>query len=198
MAILPESFKAYQYQSGIDRICEAYRASANTMTTAMAEATRAHSEYEYGGPEDEVYDEDGILLWSVSSSLAQDEMAALQAVGVVREAFVTSAFHYWERSARTWTGLHGRRDFFPQLLAESVKKYPVSPELANLNLLNNMLKHNSGRINPDLVAARPDYFFTMFPSSKGTSPARSRLHLTHDHVEEAFETVRASGPNLAR
>jgi hypothetical protein len=196
MAILPESFKAYQYQSGIDRICEAYRASANTMRDAINEATRALLEYEYGGPEDEIYDDDGILLWSASSSLSQDEMAALEAADVVREAFVTSAFHYWERSARKWTGLHGKHDFFPQLLAQSDKEYPVSPELTNLNMLNNMLKHNSGPINPDLVAARPDYFVPIVPSSQGTSPSRSRLRLTHDHVEEAFETIRASGPTL--
>ncbi|MBY3568655.1 hypothetical protein [Rhizobium laguerreae] len=194
MAILPETFKAFRYQTGIERICDAYRASADTMSKALRDAGHAYSRYEQAGIDDAEYDEDGILLYSTAHSLAQAEMDAILAVSVVREAFVTSAFHYWERSARGWTRLHGRRDHFGMLIAESAKIYPISPQLDNLNSLNNLLKHNSHRINQTLVDARPDYFAPLFPSANNTSPQKLRLRLLHEHVEEAFDIVRASGP----
>ncbi|NKQ88698.1 hypothetical protein [Rhizobium ruizarguesonis] len=194
MAFLPESFKAFRYQTGIDRICDAYRASADTMSKALRDAAHAYSQYEQAGIDDAEYDEDGILLGSTAHSLAQAEMDAILAVSVVREAFVTSAFHYWERSARAWTRLHGRRDHFGILSAESAKIYPISPQLDNLNRLNNLLKHNSHRIDQTLVDTRPDYFAPLFPSANNTSPQRLRLRLLHEHVEEAFDIVRASGP----
>ncbi|KOF22352.1 hypothetical protein AC244_02080 [Ensifer adhaerens] len=194
MAILPDSFKAFRYQTGIDRVCDAYRASADKMNEALSQAKQAYAQYDQAGVDDSEYDEDGILLGSTAHSLAQAEMDAILAVSVVREAFVTSAFHYWERSARAWTGLHGRRDHFGILSTESAKKYPLSPQLDNLNRLNNLLKHNSHRIDPTLVDARPDYFASPFPSANNTSPQRLRLRLLHEHVEEAFDIVRASGP----
>ncbi|WP_306624224.1 MULTISPECIES: hypothetical protein [Agrobacterium] len=196
MAILPESFKAFQYQTGIDRICDAYQASSDTMTKARREASQAYAQYMNDGVDDREYDDDGILIASTEHSLAQAEMEAMLAVSVVREAFVTSAFHYWERSARTWTGLHGRYDGFKRLRDECAKRYSVSPQLDNLNLLNNLLKHNSGSVDADdaLLAERPDYFFQLFPSPTKTSPARFRLRLSHEHVEEVFDIVRASGP----
>lgn len=194
MAILPDSFKAFQYQTGIDRVCDAFRASAGKMNEALSEAKLSYAQYDQAGVDDSEYDEDGILLGSTAHSLAQAEMEAILAVNVVREAFVTSAFHYWERSARAWTGLHGRRDHFGILSAESAKKYPLSPQLDNLNRLNNLLKHNSHRIDQTLVDARPDYFASLFPSANDASPKRLRLRLRHEHVEEAFDIVRASGP----
>ncbi|MBY5422302.1 hypothetical protein HFN05_05700 [Rhizobium leguminosarum] len=194
MAIFPESFKAFQYQTGIDRICDAYRASADTMRKALGEASQAYAQYMDDGVDDREYDEDGILIASTEHSLAQAEMDAILAVSVVREAFVTSAFHYWERSARTWTGLHGRYDGFKKLRDECAKRYSISPQLDNLNLLNNLLKHNSHRIDQTLLDARPDYFAALFPSANNTPPQKLRLRLHNEHVEEAFDIVRASGP----
>lgn len=196
MAILPESFKAFRYQTGIDRICDAYRASAETIDKAVSEATHASLQYLESGDDHREYDEDGILIFSTASALAQAETEAILAVSVVREAFITSAFHYWERSARAWTSLHGRYDGFKKLYDECEKRYSVSPQLKNLNLLNNLLKHNSGSVdaNEPLVTERSDYFAPLFLSGKTTSPKRLSLRLSHDHVEEAFDIVRASGP----
>lgn len=195
MAILPESFKAYQYQTGIQRIRDSYRASADTINKAVTEASQASLQYLESGADDREYDEDGILLYSTAHSLAQAEMDAVLAVAVIREAFITSAFHYWERSARAWTGLHGRRDHFRILSVESAKKYPLSPQLENLNRLNNLLKHNSQRTaDQELIDARPDYFAPLFPSVNAATPHQPRLRLLHEHVEEAFEIIRASGP----
>ncbi|MDW9735751.1 hypothetical protein GOC00_08455 [Sinorhizobium meliloti] len=194
MVIIPESFKAYQYQTGIDRIRDAYRASANTISKAVSEATQASLQYLESGADDREYDEDGILVFSTASLLAQAELDAILAVTVVREAFITSAFHYWERSARTWTGLHGFEHKFADLRKETRRLYPVSPQLPNLNRLNNVLKHNSHRVDRTLLKKRPDYFGTLFPGRNGNNPPEPRLRIGHAHVEEAFDIVKASGP----
>lgn len=80
MAILPDSFKAFRYQTGIDRVCDAYRASANKMNEAFGEAKQSYAQYDQAGVDDSEYDEDGILLGSTAHSLAQAEMDAILAV----------------------------------------------------------------------------------------------------------------------
>lgn len=194
MSILPESFKAYMFQTGIDRICEAYRASVGTMVKALANAKKAAADYESSGLDDSEYDEEGFLIHSTRHSLNHDEMETILATTVVREAFITSAFHYWERSARGWTGLHAPSDRFPALSKASGKLYPLSPQLCNLNRLNNLLKHSGDEKARSLAQVRPDYFAPLFPSKGNTSRHNLRLRLTHAHVEEAFDIVRSSGP----
>lgn len=194
MAILPESFKAFQYQTGIDRIRDAYRASAETINKALSAATQAYAQHLESGADDREYDEDGILVFSTASSLAQAELDAILAVTVVREAFITSAVHYWERSARVWTGLHGFEHKFPALRDATLPLYEVSPQLANLNRLNNVLKHNSHRVDRTLLRNRPDYFGSLFPKRNGNNPPEPRLQISHEHVEEAFDIVSTSGP----
>lgn len=195
MAIVPESFRAHMFQTGIHRICEAYRASVATMEKAFADAKKAAAEYENSGLDDSEYNEDGFLIHSTRHSLNNDEMDAILATTVVREAFITSAFHYWERSARGWTGLHAPSDRFPALSKASSKLYPLSPQLHNLNRLNNLLKHSGDEKARLLAKVRPDYFAPpLFPSKGNTSRHGFRLRVTNDHVEEAFDIVRTSGP----
>lgn len=194
MAPFPKSFKAFSFQTGVDRICEAYRASAATMEKAQREAQESYAKYEASGEDDSEYDEDGILIHSTRHALDYDEMNATLAVTVVREAFITSAFHYWERSARGWTGLYNKKDTYPLLSEASAKVYAVSPKLGTLNTLNNLLKHSSRDKAILLAKIRPDYFSPLFPKQDNVSHQSLRPRITHEHVEEAFEIVRASGP----
>ncbi|MCG6114776.1 MAG: hypothetical protein MEQ84_06200 [Mesorhizobium sp.] len=194
MAPLPDSFKAFQFQTGLDRICEAYRASVATMEKSQREAQECYATYEASGEDDSEYDEDGILLHSTRHALDYDEMNATLAINVVREAFITSAFHYWERSARGWTGLYSKKDTYPALSKASAKRYAVCPKLEVLNTLNNLLKHSGSDTSLSLSRIRPDYFSPLFPEQNSVSHQRLRLRIKHEHVEEAFAIVRASGP----
>jgi hypothetical protein len=159
MAPLPDSFKAFQFQSGVDRICEAYRASVATMEKSQHEAQESYASYQASGEDDSEYDEDGILIHSTRHALDYNEMNATLVITVLREAFITSAFHYWERSARGWTGLYGKKDTYPILSKASAKSYAVCPKLETLNALNNLLKHSSSDKALLLLRIRPDYFF---------------------------------------
>lgn len=191
---LPHSFKAFMFQTGVDRICEAYRVSVATMEKAHRAAQESYANYEASGEDDSEYDEDGCLIHSTRHALNYDEMHAGLAVTVVREAFITSAFRYWELSARGWTGLYERKDTYPVLSETSAKRYAVSPKLAELNTLNNLLKHSGSDKALSLSRIRPDYFSPLSPEQGSVTHESLRLRITHEHVEEAFAIVRASGP----
>lgn len=175
MAMLPHSTMAFLFQTGIERIEVAYHASVATMQGAYAEAATAYTDYESSGQDDDEYDEDNILTKSTRVALNFETLNAAVAVEVVREAFITSAFHYWERSARGWTNLHDFRDNFPVLKKATAKLYSLHPDLAALNALNNRLKHSGAGKN-----ALPH--------------PRLNLPVTDDAVALAFELVKASGP----
>ena len=202
MAPFPESFRAFAYQTGIDRIRDAFRASVATMEAARQTASDAQMLYLRSGDDDREYDEDGVLIRSTAHQLDFEAMNATLAVSVVREAFVTSAFHYWEVSARGWTGLSGQQDAFKTLRNASVKHYPLSPQLIALNHLNNTLKHDNAYHARELAKLRTDHFARL-PSSSIRKNAKGEdeelwswsLRLTDTHVEGAFGIIRASGPN---
>ena len=196
MVPLPESFKAFMYQGNVDRVRVAYRASAATMESVSQAAREAAARYEASGEDDAEYDEDGATIFSTRHSLDYAAMEAGLAVTVVREAFITSAFHLWETSARGWTGLHKPGQTFDLLSAASDKHYPISPNLRHLNTLNNYIKHRNPAKAALLAIDRPDYFHTYFGRQWG--PDRPpHLRITHEHVEEAFETISVSGPQFS-
>ena len=70
----------------------------------------------------------------------------------------------------------------------SAKRYAVSPKLEALNTLNNLLKHNGSDKALSLARSRPDYFSPLLPKQDGVSHQSLRLCITHEHVEEAFES----------
>ncbi len=99
-------FRAYMFDSGLDRIRDSFRASITTMQDHSRKANDQLLEYVTNGVDDSEYDDDGALIKSTRQELEHAALEASLASSVVQEAFVTSAFHYWERSARAWTGLH--------------------------------------------------------------------------------------------
>jgi hypothetical protein len=194
MARIPESFKAFQYHAGIDNIRAAFRASATTLENAQMEAELAYAHWASMGVDGRVYDDEGTIVDSVDAKLAAAESDGLIQVRLVREAFITTAYHYWERSAKTWCNIQGFINF-QTLSARSSTHYPLSPQLSNLNRLNNLLKHDTSRIDPRLLRDRPDYFHSgLFTLKPGEFVRNPELQVQHEHVEEAFKIVRASGP----
>lgn len=198
MAILPESFKAFQFQSGLEIVRDSFRASITTMIEASDRAHATHLEYVASGDDDREYDDDGILVRGTEHDLGYESMNAGLALSVIREAFITSAFHYWERSARAWTGLAHTRYRFQHLEAAVQEKYGVHPRLTHLNTLNNLLKHDNAELAEKLVIDWPSLFrpplASLFPVDK---PVRRRA-ISDDHVETAFVIVSASGPQYER
>lgn len=197
MALLFESFCAFAYQSGIDSIQDAFVASITTMEEAERKANEAHMNYAMGDEDDREYDEDRVLIRSTVHELEHAAMQVSYAAREVRKAFITSAFHYWERSARGWTNLDGQNDNYGKLKRETMKKFVMSPKLDELNHLNNVIKHNSPYHARLLANIRSDHFWRTPYSVISTRRATWALSITNAHVEEAIAIVRASGPQLA-
>lgn len=192
---LPPQTIAFLYQSGLGHIRDAYQASRSAMETAQQAALHAAERYQASGEDDSVYEyEDGqsVLTSSTQHELDYAAMEAVQSSGIVREAFITSAFHYWERWARSRTGLNkgGFADLEKAVQDEGIS---TSENLINLNTLNNLLKHNNSQRALDLVATSPDLFFTK-PYSTLRRDIHWRLRITNDVVDDSFKIVEESGP----
>jgi len=193
MVALP-GIRAFAFHTDLDRIRDAFRASMSAIDERRRQAVEAHQLYMDSGEDDSEYDQDGVLVSSTRHALQWAELDASLAPIVVRQAFVTSAFHYWERSARAWTGFHGNG--FPSL-RERVEAlgYAVSEELDLLNTLNNLLKHDNPEKGRKVFDKRSSLFLG------GREPAggswQSALRITDDDVEHFFDIVRASGPAAA-
>lgn len=183
------SFRAYMYQAGIDRIRHAFRISISTMQDMQRQASEAHTRYLRSGEDDSQYDEDGCLISSLAHELSHNEFQASLASEVVRKAFTTSAFHYWELSVRTWTGRKG----FDNLKASS--PYSTHDQLPALNTLNNLIKHGGADLALKLYDLWPALFSSKLCNSHGNETLYWRLAITNEVVEKAFEIIRASGPS---
>jgi hypothetical protein len=194
MVEFPESFHAFVFQSDLDNIRTAFRASIATLDQALQRAVEAYDRYADSGEDDSEYDEDRILVRSTLHALDYATLEASAATSVVRQAFITSAFHYWERAARGWTKLYGRNDNFVALRDETALKYGISPDLEALNHLNNLLKHDSAHHALKLAGLRADLFrqppYSALPSRRETW----LLQISDALVEEVFDILKASGP----
>lgn len=197
MVLLPASFRAFAYQSGVDSIRDAFQASITTLREAERKAGAEYLNYMQSGEDDDEYDEDGCLTHSTLHSLAHAEIQVGYAAREVRKAFITSAFHYWERSARGWTGMFEPKHGFDVLLKASSDKHPVSPDLVMLNHLNNVLKHHSIKSAPLLATIRKDHFRQLPNHDTHDGRMTWIMRISDSHVEEAIEIVRASGPQVS-
>lgn len=191
MVELP-SFRAFQFSSDLSGIEDAFSVSIAAMEQARLAAEVASDRYEDSGEDDDEYDDDGALVASTRQDLRWQVLKASMSQTVVREAFVTSVFHFWETSARYWTG-SDERDF--RKLRRAVRKlgYCVDGEgLTLLNEVNNLLKHDNVQTG-ERVFDRAQRLFWM--QRRPTGPHwRSALRLSNADVMEFFAIVRRSGP----
>lgn len=186
------SLLAFRFSSDIDRIEDAFKASVDAMEQAYQAAEAAYDGYVNSGEDDDEYDEDGVLASSTRHTLSWEAVQKSMARTVIREAFVTSIFHFWEYSARYWTSSQDA-DF--RGLRRKVRElgYPVdNAGLILLNDLNNLLKHNNPRTGAKLFK-QASSFFWMSREPKG-SHSRSALRITDEDVFRFIQVVRNSGP----
>ncbi|WBO20992.1 hypothetical protein [Sphingomonas abietis] len=185
-------FRHFQFAMDLERIEAAFDASIAAMEQTYRAAEEASERYEESGEDDDEYDEDGALIRSTRGDLRWQVLQASQAQTVIRQAFVTSIFHLWEISARTWTA-SDEHDF--RQLRRAVRKldYPVDGTgLTLLNDVNNLLKHDNAATGERVFKRAPQLFW------QGKRPTgahwRSSLKLSNADVKHFLEVVRRSGP----
>lgn len=183
-------FRAFQFEAGIERIRASFQASIEAMERASDQARAEAYRYLGSGENDDEYDEDGTLIRSTRTGLQHAALQAAIAPNVVREAFITSAFHYWERSARAWTGSDERTfaRLRERVIAEGIE---ISDELELLNALNNLLKHDNPARGREVFDKRKDLFRS---SCEPSGSWQSALVIANADVEHFIDVVSASGP----
>lgn len=194
MTLLPPQTIAFLYQSGIDRICDAYHASASALEVALNAANQAATTYLQSGSDDSEYEYDGehrILVYSTQHALDQAALDITLSARVVREAFIISAFHYWESWSRSLTKLNGRNDNYTVLKKSMAAWYSIDVRLDLLAFLTNLLKHGDGAFHHAraLAAVRPALFMRL-PGLFGNWA----LSVSDETVHEAFDIIRSAGP----
>lgn len=194
MTILPPQTIAFLYQSGIDRICDAYQLSASALDVATHAANRAAINYLKSGSDDSKYEYEGehrVLVHSTQHALDYAAMDTTLSARVMREAFIISAFHYWESWSRSITKLNGRNDNYAALKRGMAAHYPIDTRLDFLALLANLLKHGDGAFHhARVLAADRPALFRRLPGLFGNWA----LSVSDETVNEAFDTIRAAGP----
>lgn len=185
-------FRPFQFAMDLERIEAAFDASIAAMEQTHRAAEEASDRYEESGEDDDEYDEDGALIHSTRHQLRWEALQASQAQGVIREAFVTSIFHFWETSARDWTGFNGRG--FPRLRdAVLALGYAIDIDgLTLLNDVNNLLKHDNVETGERLFEKAPHLF--MFGRRPTTTHWRTALRFSNAEVKGFIDVVRRSGP----
>lgn len=185
-------FRHFQFVMDLERIEAAFDASIAAMEQAYREAEVASDKYEESGEDDDEFDEDGVLISSTRHQLRWEALQASQAQSVIREAFVTSIFHFWETSARSWTGFNGRG--FPKLRdAVLALGYAIDVDgLTLLNDVNNLLKHDNAETGERLFEKVPNLF--IFGRRPTTTHWRTALRFSNAEVKGFIDVVRRSGP----
>ena len=194
MVQLPSSTIAFLYQSGVDHIRQGYEAAAEALQNAARDAEAASLDYTSSGNDDSVYEfEDGqpVLISSTQHELDYAQVEVAYSVRAIREAFIISSFHYWEKWARSMTTRNGRNDSFDVLKRKMAQACDIHKELSNLNHLTNLLKHGSGAdYHAKQLARNREDLFDRLPDS----PSGWALRISDQIVQEAFVIVSGSGP----
>ena len=164
------------------------------MDDAASSTEAASIAYLNSGQDDRVYefvDGQRILVSSKQHELDYAQLEVSISLMAVREAFVISSFHYWEKWARSLTNSNGRNDSFRVVKERIERLYPIHEKLDQLNHLTSLLKHGSGAFRHARLLARerPDLFLRPPGLYGGWS-----LSLSGSNVDEAFKIVKRSGP----
>ncbi|WP_066717360.1 MULTISPECIES: hypothetical protein [Hyphomicrobiales] len=192
MAPLNFDLRGYVFKSGIDVLRSAYTTAALALVTNIDRIEAAKAEYLASGVWEGERDEDGYIIWDREQLFEIDLDMARQGLADLRKSFALAAYHFWERSARQWTGDdRGRHDDL--VLGAKAKGIEAHPHLSAVRDLANTLKHNSPKYGPALRASWPD---VVRSTNAGVSfdGWYGAVVLEEVHVDQLFAAVAASGP----
>ena len=184
---------AWHFQYGLKRIKDSFLVSIEAMNAGETKARADQAAYLKIHPYESIGDADLPNAADVRFELQAATIEARMAAQIVREAFVTSAFHFWERSVTLWAENTKLRNFSELEKAASNLGYPPHPDLSVLNSLNNLLKHNNPDRGDEVFNRRAD-LFKWQRKPRNNDDWRDAIKFSDESVLEFFEIVRLSGP----
>lgn len=145
MAQLSFNLRHYSFMMALDALIDAFRVAISAMDGQLLQAhadMTAHSQsLATGGDDGAVYVNDH-YSHDTADLLAMGYSDASSAARAIREAFVISLFHLWERSARSWVKCE-EQSYAKLAKALRTEDIPIHPKMATLNDLSNFLKHGN-------------------------------------------------------
>lgn len=191
----PFDVLAYVYREGIDRLEEGFSAAIGGLQDRRDQLSAELGDYEAhleaGGEVQGEWDEDnGGWLYRADDLLRLRMDEAETTLRDLRHAYIVMIYHHWERS------MQRRLDKRPKNHAELVKCLEakgclLDERLAGLHLLVGVLKHDKDD------AGRLCSGWPFLPERSREKPPKGwprTLHLSDQHVLEALDIVRLSGP----
>ncbi len=186
------------FKSGLDRLEGTYRLSIelpeDTKRKADETARQAFG-LKPGQTPPEVYtQEDGLPSPDFGDELYTIEYEAEATSSLVREAFLISLFHFWERQSNLWLGVRGATYNHQSTIGWlQTHGYTLDePTIRRLELAANCAKHGPGRACDTLYALDPTFFAPPAIQSMGSS--RNFVQTTIPMMDSLFSAVRQSGP----
>jgi len=185
------------YQDGVGYLAKGFTTAATALradrATIAAELVAYETHVNAGG--DRIGEwEDGELLWEQDQVLRMRLEDADEALMDLRKAYCLAIYHHWERGARRWTRrVHGNHAKLAELTVEL--GYPVDARLAGLCDLVNTLKHNNVA-SARKLAASWGALLSADPHGPAERDWYNVVELTDDHVAEACDIIRGSGPTV--
>lgn len=198
MAKLNFNALGFLYEDGIRNLRRVFEAASDGLNRHLQvtyDELDEHDRAVKAGADPQIeYDDDGRPVLDYRDILIYHTTTAEEAKGTLNKSIAITAFHLWERSARDWTGLSQKKNFFELRDAVAAKGCPISPRLIQVYLLANLLKHGNEKHGNDLFIRRPDFFRTGFSPEHSHVEWFDDVNLSDDHVAEIFDVIAASGP----
>ncbi len=199
MAKLFFNAHAHSFQSGLRTLQSSYKVSSDALRNALIVARHSAQAYEDAVREDPSAwigeEEGGEILWCQSQFNEMEIEQTEAALMSLRKAYAIAIYHFWERSAIRWTEAHKSHH---NKLAELCIKcgHPIHIKLCNIQYLANSLKHNSQEYGKKLRTAWPDVIPGRPQKFGSATEWYDSIHLTDAHIQEIFEVLYASGPQV--
>lgn len=187
------------FRRGFEHIQTAYAASVAGFETDLQDAVafvRKRWGLKDGDPVPPVTTDDegeAVDFQDDVDNLTEQSAACLR---IIRESFVSTLFHYWERQSFVWlkAPVSSGRQYDHAATMAWLTKYVGPPEDATidkLRLVANALKHGPGRSAKSLYAGHPE----LFGSGSGlTHPSNAPLILDDAVIRSFFSAVDNSAP----
>ncbi|WP_242140716.1 hypothetical protein [Sphingomonas sp. TREG-RG-20F-R18-01] len=187
-----------RFHTALDWLETAYKAACARPTEMIERAKRRVERLQEDWERYDVMDhDDREALSDHNDSLSGDMSAGIVSLALVREAFLISLFHLWEKQIKDFGGpavcdKEGRYHHdraMGYLLSQSFRVFPR--ELQILKYAAEVAKHSEGPSAQKLLDLRPGCFVN---DTTAVNVHYERLMIMPHHIDFAFVVVRVSGP----
>lgn len=192
------NWAGYEYQSGLKTLRNSYDRAFHSLQSDIDQAYQDINFYD-GEHSDKVdpdieRDDEGQVIHDPRDSLIYASLMAEQAMQALRKAYAIMIYHYWERGARDW-GNKEHGGFKGVVKAAQDAGIFVDPNITDLLMLVNTLKHNASIWGQPLFDLHPDWFPANFRRERKSIEWFEVIQLSEKDMNDFFELAKRSGPN---